>query len=64
MKNTVQIPLIAAECQIKLPTVVRYLEKEYVDEFFNTGTPMLASVKKFHQHTDEQRGDTEEGLQK
>lgn len=62
MQNTVQLPFITATWQIKLPTVVRYLEKGYVENFFSTGELMLASVKKFHQHADEQRGDTEEGL--
>jgi hypothetical protein len=44
-----------------VPMVYRYLESEWVDEFFETGNLRLSSFKKFHQHTDEQRGDKNEG---
>lgn len=44
-----------------IPMVFRYLEKEFVDLFFNEGKLRLSSFKKFHQHTDEQRRDNKEG---
>jgi hypothetical protein len=44
-----------------VPMVFRYLESEWVDEFFKNGILRLSSFKKFHQHEDEQRGDKQEG---
>jgi len=44
-----------------VPMLFRYLELEWVDEFFKTGKLRLSSFKKFHKHDDEQRGDTSEG---
>lgn len=44
-----------------VPMVFRYLESEWVDDFFENGNLRLSSFKKFHQHTDEQRGDKKEG---
>lgn len=44
-----------------IPMVFRYLEKEFVDLFFNEGIIRLSSFRKFHKHTDEQRGDKKEG---
>ena len=44
-----------------IPMVFRYLEKEWIDQFFNEGKLRLSSFKKFRAHIDEQRGDKEEG---
>jgi len=44
-----------------VPMVFRYLESEWVNEFFENGILRLSSFKKFHQHEDEQRGDKQEG---
>jgi len=44
-----------------IPMVVRYLEKEFVDLFFEKGILRLSSFRKFHNHLDEQRGDKKEG---
>lgn len=44
-----------------IPMVFRYLEKQWIDLFFNEGKLRLSSFNKFRNHTDEQRGDKEEG---
>jgi len=46
---------------VRLPTVVRYLESEYVDMFFNDSIIRLSSFKAFRKHKDEQRHDPAEG---
>lgn len=60
--NSFTIPIITVSMEVKLPTVVRYLEEEYVDRFLSTGELMISGISKFHKHKDEQRGDQEEGL--
>ena len=47
--------------EIRTPPLVRYLEKEYVDQFFTDGTLRLSSFKAFREHKDEQRKDVREG---
>ena len=42
--------------------LIRYLDKEYVDQFFNDGTIMLSSIKQFAKHGDFQRFDDKEGI--
>lgn len=42
--------------------VYRYLDQEYIEEFFNTGKLRLSSFKAFSNHKDEQRNDKNEGL--
>lgn len=44
-----------------IPMVYRYLEKEWIDQFFSEGKIRLSSFKKFRKHEDEQRGDKGEG---
>lgn len=39
----------------------RFLEQQYVDDFFNHGKIRLSSFLKFRQHSDEIRGDNTEG---
>lgn len=43
------------------PTVYRFLEKSYVDEFFEHGRIRLSSFSRFAKHDDEQRHDSSEG---
>jgi hypothetical protein len=47
--------------RVLLPPVYRYLPKEYVDRFFDTGELRLSSVALFKQHKDEARADSDEG---
>lgn len=46
---------------VRTPSVYRYMDGRYVDEFFKSGKLRLSSFARFHQHKDEQRGDPEEG---
>jgi hypothetical protein len=43
------------------PTLTRYLQTKYVDEFFNEGILQLSSFKVFRKHPDEERVDIYEG---
>lgn len=43
------------------PLVYRYLEREFVEQFFDTGEIMLSSFSRFSSHADEQRKDEYEG---
>jgi hypothetical protein len=43
------------------PRVYRFLDKRYVDEFFETGRLRLSSFAMFRKHADEQRLDSDEG---
>ena len=53
--------IIPIQIQPYIPPIYRYLEKEYVDEFFETGKLRLSSFKQFSKHDDEQRQDKQEG---
>lgn len=44
------------------PVVYRYLDRRYVDAFFEDGSLRLTSFAKCKKHTDEQRLDSEEGM--
>lgn len=48
--------------QIKLPTVIRYMEQQYIDLFFDTGKLRLSSFRRFAKHEDELRQDAGEGM--
>jgi len=48
--------------QSRSPQVYRYLEKAFVEKFFDTGALRLSSFRKFGQHADEQRLDKGEGV--
>ena len=50
-----------SEWRIRRPHLYRYLEKQFVDEFFSTGTLRLSSFAHFATHADEQRLDRSEG---
>jgi hypothetical protein len=41
---------------IVLPIVYRYLEKKYIDLFFDKGIIRLGSISTFREHPDEIRG--------
>ncbi|MGI8611416.1 MAG: hypothetical protein ACR2KH_03965 [Sphingomicrobium sp.] len=43
------------------PRVYRFLEQQYVDQFFEDGTLLLSSFERFAKHRDEQRKDENEG---
>ncbi len=47
--------------QIRTPRVYRYLDKQYVDEFFNSGRLRLGTFRSFAQHPNEMQRDAEEG---
>lgn len=51
----------AREWRIRRPYVYRYLEREYVDRFFNDGVLRLSSFAAFGKHPDEERNDPSEG---
>lgn len=57
---SVSIPF-GREWRIKRPFVYRYLERRFVDSFFETGTLRLSSFASFAKHADEQRLDSGEG---
>lgn len=46
---------------LQTPYVYRYLEREWVAEFFTRGILMLSSFAKFRENPDERTGDTNEG---
>lgn len=47
---------------VRLPTVVRQMNTEYADAFFNDGSLRLSSFENFRRHPDEKRRDGQEGL--
>ena len=44
------------------PVIYRYLERQFIDRFFERGEIRLSSFRKFKGHKDEQRGDPNEGM--
>ncbi|NUQ21265.1 MAG: hypothetical protein HOQ09_09930 [Gemmatimonadaceae bacterium] len=61
------LPLVGLALQsgyewlVKTPYVYRYMEPQFVDDFFSLGKLRISSFARFHRHEDEQRGDREEG---
>jgi len=55
-----EMPLVRP-WRIRRPYVFRYLEKQFVDAFFESGSLRLSSFAKFSRHKDEQRFDPDEG---
>ena len=47
---------------VTMPEVVRYMDKEFVDEFFNSGTLMLTTFEHCAAHPDKTRADSNEGV--
>lgn len=56
-----EIPKPEPRIEPYAPMVFRYLEKEFVDLFFDKGILRLSSFRQFKKHKDEQRGDKSEG---
>lgn len=46
---------------IKTPMLTRYMEEQYVEEFFEEGKLRISSFKSFRSNPDEEQGDTQEG---
>jgi hypothetical protein len=53
---------ISRKWTIKTPTVFRYMDQKYIDDFFETGNLRLSTFKTFAEHEDAQRKDTREGI--
>lgn len=49
------------EWRIRRPVVYRYLDKKFVDAFFETGALRISSFASFAAHIDEERQDSSEG---
>jgi hypothetical protein len=47
--------------QVRGPRIFRYLNQEYIDAFFDSGSLRLSSFVRFAEHSDEQRFDPDEG---
>ncbi|MBX3670457.1 MAG: hypothetical protein KF778_18810 [Rhodocyclaceae bacterium] len=47
--------------ELKLPPVIRYLERKYVEDFFRTGQLQLTTYQKCQEHECEIRRDAKEG---
>lgn len=52
---------VAREVHIRLPRVVRYIDAEWVDRFFDEGSLRLSSFRRCARHDDEARHDAREG---
>lgn len=46
---------------LRTPVLTRYMEKKYVDEFFEYGKLRISSFKSFRKNPDEEQGDVFEG---
>lgn len=57
----IKLPVADAWC-VRTPRVVRFLQPEYVDAFFERGELRLSCFAEFSRHADESRGDTQEGF--
>jgi hypothetical protein len=52
---------ISSPWNVCTPTLFRFLEKQFVDQFFQDGTLRLSTFDKFKKHEDEQRLGKQEG---
>ena len=52
---------ITSPWNVCTPTLFRFLEKQFVDQFFQEGTLRLSTFDRFKKHKDEQRLDKQEG---
>ncbi len=50
------------EWRIRRPVIYRYLDKQFVDAFFETGRLRISSFAAFAEHKDEERRDSSEGV--
>ena len=46
---------------IRTPHLFRYMNREYIEKFFDTGKLMLSSFRRFSEHDDAMRNDGIEG---
>lgn len=46
---------------VRMPHVFRYMNREFIEKFFDTGKLRLSSFKVFSEHEDDARGDDNEG---
>ena len=53
---------LASEWAIRRPFLFRYLDRSFVDQFFDSGTLRLSSFSAFSKHEDEERLDPNEGM--
>lgn len=51
----------AKSINLILPSPYRYMDKEYVEMFFETGVLRISSFRRFQNYPDEIRGDASEG---
>jgi hypothetical protein len=51
----------AKPIHVKLPAVFRYMDSQYIDDFFAHGKIRISSFKRFRDYPDEVRGDKSEG---
>lgn len=58
---SITIPLVTYFWNIITPTLFRYLDKKYVDDFLKDGSIRISSIEQFRKHKDEQRLDRGEG---
>ncbi len=58
---TINIPLVTSFWNISTPTLFRYMNKNFVDDFFKDGSIHISSFDQFRKHKDEQRLDIGEG---
>jgi len=56
----IKLPIIT-DWNICTPTLFRFMDRKYVDAFFDDGSLRLSSFSQFHKHEDEQRLDKFEG---
>jgi hypothetical protein len=52
---------IGKPLNVKLPNVYRYMDKEFINQFFEQGKLRISSFDKFRKYPDEIRGDKSEG---
>lgn len=57
---SIKLPLIT-DWHICTPTLFRFMEREFVDAFFEDGSLRISSFEQFKKHEDEQRLDGNEG---
>lgn len=57
----ISLPIVCGTWNVCTPTLFRYMDKKFVDDFFKDGSIRISSFDMFHKHVDEQRLDKGEG---
>jgi hypothetical protein len=57
----ITVPVVIRNWSIKTPEVFRYLNQDYINDFFTTGRIRLSTFVQFKKNPDEQIGDPTEG---